>query len=155
MAIFAIVALGVGFFAGLKVTKLAMVATVKEYLDNHAFYDFRLLSTMGFEQEDVEFLRDQEDVEAAEGAVSMDTLYRLEGGRQGVLKAHSLTDSVNTVELLEGRLPEKDDECVVDSNLFDGSVIGSRLYLSGDDGEDAQDSFRYEAYTIVGTVQSS
>lgn len=155
MAIFAIVALGVGFFAGLKVTKPAMVATVKEYLDNHAFYDFRLLSTMGFEQEDVEFLRNQEDVEAVEGAVSMDTLYRLEGGRQGVLKAHSLTDSVNTVELLEGRLPEKDDECVVDSNLFDGSVIGSRLYLSGDDGEDAQDSFRYEAYTIVGTVQSS
>lgn len=155
MAIFAIVALGVGFFAGLKVTKPAMVATVKEYLDTHAFYDFRLLSTMGFEAEDVEFLKSQEDVEAAEGAVSVDTVYRLEGGRQGVLKAHSLTDSINTVELSEGRMPLEDHECVVDSNLFDGSAIGSVLYLFGDDGEDSSDIFRHEAYTIVGTVQSS
>ena len=46
MAIFAIIALGVGFFAGLKVTKEGMTATVKDYLHRYSFYDFRLLSTL-------------------------------------------------------------------------------------------------------------
>ena len=52
MAIFAIIALGVGFFSGLKVTKEGMLDTVGGYLDEYAFYDFRLLSTLGFEQRD-------------------------------------------------------------------------------------------------------
>lgn len=47
-AILAIVALGVGLFSGLKVTKSAMVYSVNEYLQEENFYDFRLLSTMGF-----------------------------------------------------------------------------------------------------------
>lgn len=154
MAIFAIIALGVGFFAGLKVSKTAMVTTVKKYLDVQAFYDFRLLSTMGFEEEDVEFFREQEDVEAAEGSVSLDVLYSLEDGAQGVVKVHSLTESVNVVRTVQGRLPQADDECVVDCNLFDQSFIGSVIYLSEDNEEDTLDSFRHRAYTIVGTVQS-
>ena len=43
MAIFAIIALGVGFFAGLKVTKEAMMTTVRNYLNQYGFQDFRLV----------------------------------------------------------------------------------------------------------------
>ena len=56
LAIFGIVALGVGFFAGLKVTTEAMVETVTGYLREHRFYDLRLVSTLGFDQENVDFL---------------------------------------------------------------------------------------------------
>ncbi|MDE5589073.1 MAG: ABC transporter permease, partial [Acetatifactor sp.] len=154
MAIFAIIALGVGFFAGLKVTRDAMVLTVKSYLDNHAFYDFRLLSTLGFEEENVQVFRMQEDVEAAEGSVSMDVIYQLEDGVQGVVKAYSLTGTLNTVELVHGRLPASSDQCVVDSNFFDESSIGSIIYIAEDNKEDTLDSFAHRAYTVVGTVQS-
>lgn len=154
MAIFSIIALGVGFFAGLKVSKEAMVSAVDRYLDEHAFYDFRLLSTLGFEEEDAAFLRTQEDVEAAEGSVSLDILYQMEDGSQGVVKAHSLTETVNTVKLIEGRLPQADNECVVDSRLFDKTAIGSVIYLSQDNDADTMECFRHDAYTIVGVVQS-
>ena len=69
MAIFAIIALGVGFFAGLKVTKDAMLATVREYLNRYGFYDFRIVSTLGFDQENVEAFSGMKDVAAAEGSV--------------------------------------------------------------------------------------
>ena len=68
LAIFAIIALGVGFFAGLKVAKEAMVASVTDYLDRHGFYDFRLISTLGFDQENVDTFAAARDVEAAEGS---------------------------------------------------------------------------------------
>ena len=154
MAIFAIIALGVGFFSGLKVAKEAMVTTVKGYLDEHAFYDLRLLSTLGFEEEDVEGFRGEADVECAEGSFSMDVLYRLEDGKQGAVKAYSLTSQVNTVKLVAGRLPESADECVVDSNMFGEDAVGTTLALSEENDQDTLDSFQSESYRIVGLVQS-
>ena len=55
LAIFAIVCLGVGLFAGLKITRQVMVQSADNYLKEEQLYDYRLLSTLGFEEEDVEF----------------------------------------------------------------------------------------------------
>ena len=154
LAIFAIIALGVGFFAGLKVARGSMLDTVKDYLDEHAFYDFRLLSALGFDPGDTERLRQQEDVAAVEGAVSLDVLYQLEDGSQGVVKVHSLTDTVNTVELVSGRFPETDNECVADSAMFGEGALGSVISLSEDNEEETLDCFTHRDYTIVGIVQS-
>lgn len=154
MAIFAIIALGVGFFAGLKVTKDAMHVTVKGYLDSHGFYDFRLLSTLGFQEENLEAFRTAEGVEAAEGAVNLDVLYQRQDGRQGVVKALSLTEEVNTVKLIRGRMPVKSDECVVDSRMPGEAAIGSVICLAEDNDPDTLDSFSHREYTIVGVVDS-
>ena len=153
-AIFAIIALGVGFFAGLKVTKSAMTATVENYLDEHGFFDLRLLSTLGFEQEDVDLFAAEQDVEAAEGGLSFDIMYRTEDGSQGVVRTYSLTQSLNTVKLLAGRLPSQSDECVADSAMFGEDAIGSILYLSEDNTEEDSGHFAHDAYKIVGIVQS-
>lgn len=61
MAILLIVMLGVGFFSGLKVSRAAMVNTADDYLTTHAFYDFRLISTLGFTEEDVEKTADRSE----------------------------------------------------------------------------------------------
>ena len=154
MAIFAIIALGVGFFAGLKVTKQAMIATVRDYLDRHAFFDYRLLSTMGFEQEDVERFAGAQQVEAAEGALSFDIVYQMEDGKQGVAKTHSVTGQLNTLKLMAGRMPQAGNECVADSNLFGESAIGSVIYLSEDNEAEDLERFAYREYTIVGIARS-
>ena len=52
--IFAIVMLGVALFVGLKVTTPAMIATLNDYLREQSFFDLRLLTTIGFEKDDVE-----------------------------------------------------------------------------------------------------
>lgn len=154
MAIFSIIALGVGFFAGLKVTRDAMVLTVKDYLDGHGFYDLRLLSTLGYEEENVQAFKSREDVEAAEGAVSMDAVFQTANGGQSVLKACSLPEELNRVELVCGHLPTGSGQCVVDSNLFDQSALGSEICLAEDNDEDTLNSFVQRKYTVVGTVQS-
>ena len=154
-AILAIVAMGVGFFAGLKVTRTAMVQTTQNYLEENQFYDYRLLSTLGFEQEDVDFFAGQKDVRAAEGAVSFDILCQNGDGNELVVKAHSLTGQINGVVLTAGRMPESADECVVDSNLYDASQIGEKILLLDTNNEDDLEHFAYREYTITGIVQSS
>ena len=52
LAIAAIVALGVGFFCGLRLTKTAMVRTLDAYAEAQQMYDFRLVSTIGFDETD-------------------------------------------------------------------------------------------------------
>ena len=56
LAIAAIVALGVGFFCGLRLTKTAMVHTLNDYAEAHRMYDFRLVSTVGFDETDADVL---------------------------------------------------------------------------------------------------
>ena len=56
IAIFAIIALGVGFFAGLKVTTPSFVETADKYTKETGMFDFKFLSTIGFTDEDIEGL---------------------------------------------------------------------------------------------------
>lgn len=154
LAIFAIVALGVGFFAGLKVAKEAMVYSVDQYLKETEFYDLRLLSTLGFEKKDVEAFGNEEDVKAAEGAVSADVLYISQDGNEGVVKVHSITNDINKLVVKAGRMPENALECVVDSNLYTEEAIGTTITFSENNSEETKDLFPQMKYTIVGIVQS-
>ena len=47
LAIMAIVALGVGLFCGLKVTRDVMVKSAQQYFEERQLYDISLLSTVG------------------------------------------------------------------------------------------------------------
>lgn len=67
LAILAIVALGVGFFSGLKVCKSAMLSAGDTYLKDLSFYDYRLLSTLGFTEEDADKFAAISGVKSAEG----------------------------------------------------------------------------------------
>lgn len=153
LAILAIVALGVGFFAGLKVTQPAMLETAQRYFDKTSLYDYRLISTVGFSEDEVETIKEQKDVAAAEGAVTFDIICE-SGGKERVIKMHSITENVNRLVLVDGKLPENASECVVDSNLYDASMIGKTIKLSGNNDTDDLEHFSSREYKITGIVQS-
>lgn len=155
LAIFAIVAMGVGFFAGLKTTRQVMITSANAYLEEKQLYDFRLLSTLGFEDEDVQTLSSKEDIRFVEGAVAADILYFNQQGNEDVIKAHSLLQNINGLEVVAGRLPQQATECVVDANLYDKSALGTKIVLSENNVEEDLDYFAYREYTIVGIAQSS
>ena len=155
LAIFAIVAMGVGFFAGLKITRQVMITSANAYLEEKQLYDFRLLSTLGFEEEDVQTLSSKEDVRFVEGAVAADILYFNQQGNEDVIKAHSLLQNINGLEVVAGRLPQQATECVVDANLYDKSALGTKIVLSENNVEEDLDYFAYREYTMVGIAQSS
>ena len=155
LAIFAIVAMGVGFFAGLKITRQVMITSANAYLEEKQLYDFRLLSTLGFEDEDVQTLSSKEDIRFVEGAVAADILYFNQQGNEDVIKAHSLLQNINGLEVVAGRRPQQATECVVDANLYDKSALGTKIVLSENNVEEDLDYFAYREYTIVGIAQSS
>ena len=150
VAILAIIALGVGFYAGLTVTKSAMVRTTDQYLKEQEFFDYRLLSTLGFEKEDEVFFREQTDVKAAEGAHYLDVL----ADDEAVVRFHSITQTVNRLRLQEGRMPKADGECVVDAKYYPSSRIGTKLVLSEHNDADTLGKLTAKEFTIVGRVQS-
>lgn len=158
IAIVVIIVLGVGFFSGLKVTRTAMVKNLDDYVNKHKMYDYRLLSTLGLTKEDVEYFDGQEGI-VAEGAISLDFIASIDNGieeevKQVVLKAHSITDSINKLNVLYGRMPETNNELILDSTYFSEDMIGARVQVSSSNNEDTLESFKYDEYTVVGIADS-
>ena len=87
-AILAIIALGVGFFSGVRITTPAMVNTINTFLEDHKMYDYRLLSSTGWSDEDAEAFSEADEVRCAEPSYSFDALYNYKGGKENVLKTH-------------------------------------------------------------------
>lgn len=154
MAIFAIIALGVGFFTGLKASKPDMMRTGQEYLDEQHFYDYRLISTWGFTEEEISDIQELSSITEAEGAVWEDFLYTKEDGSEGCLKAMSITEKVNRLTLEEGRLPQKENECVLDAYRFSKDMIGREITISSENSKETKDSFKYDTYTVTGLVRT-
>ena len=126
VAIFAIVALGVGFLAGLNATPVDMKESMERYLDDGNFYDLRIVSTMGLTDDDVEALRQVDGIETVQPAYSADLL--VEAGSDVVVsRLHSLPpegdDAINKLVLAEGRMPETSGECVVEAMTISTTAI--------------------------------
>lgn len=155
MAILAIVALGVGFFSGLKMTKPYMINTADTYIKDMNLYDLRLLSSIGFVQEDVDSFNNEEDVKYAEGSHSYDILCTGLSKNETVLKAHSMPENINGIVLKEGRMPKNSSECVADSRLVSKDQLGTVIKLTDSNEEYTLNAFNEKEYTIVGTVDSS
>jgi putative ABC transport system permease protein len=153
IAILLIIMLGVAFFAGLRLTHPAMSATQTAYLQETQLYDLRLLSTIGFDEADVEAVSQCEGVTAAEGSVYADFIL-LRGDAELVYRAHALTDSINQPDLVAGRMPEADNECLLDANRFTEDMIGATIDLAQCNDEDTLDQFAYTTYTVTGLARS-
>lgn len=154
-AIMAIIALGVGFFSGLKVTKPGMVQTGNSYMHSHNMYDYRVLSGYGFDQEMIDELLETDCVTNAEGSFYQDFLYVKDEGSESVMKAHTMPKDINTLELREGRMPEAANECVLDYYQFrDQDMIGKEIVIAPSNQDGLKNVFNYESYTVVGMVNS-
>ena len=154
LAILAIVGLGVGFFAGLRTCQPAMVKTGTDYYDEYHMFDYQLLSTLGFTEEDVEAFAAIEGVAAARGAVYTDFLTEIRDGEEAVVKAHSLTADINLPNLTAGRMPQAPSECLADALRFREEDIGRTLPVSDSNDEDTKELLQYGEYTIVGLCRS-
>ena len=155
LAILAIIALGVGFFAGLKSTMPAFYATGDKYVREQNLFDFRILSTIGLDDGDVEEIGKVQGIVACEGAAFHDGLVTRKSTKEegkedlvSVVRFHTMTEKVNTLKLIEGRLPEKDDEVVVDEYACTPDYIGDTLIMNSEDG------FSHTEYKVVGLVRS-
>ena len=162
VAIFAIVALGVGFLAGLLSTTPDMEDSMEDYLDAGNLFDLRVVSTLGLTDDDVQALRQVEGVGEVQPAYSADLLIQ-DASVELVGRVHSLTDDpegadvINRLTLTEGRWPQADNECVVEegiSTLNKEFAIGDTLVVDPEN-EDLEDTLSQTEFTIVGKVHNT
>ncbi len=149
-----LVALAVAFLSGLRSTAPDMKLTGDEYLDRQGLQDLRLLSTLGFSAEDVESIRQEEHVSAAEGVYTLDAFAAV-GDTETVVRVHTLTkQNIGLPDLLEGRMPQTAEEVVVEKKLLSalGISVGDSITLTP--GEEQKDALPAKSYTVTGTVRS-
>ena len=164
LSIFAIVALGCGFFAGIKATMPDMVDSANDYFEDTGLMDYKMQSTFGVRSEDVETVRKADGVDGVMAAYSKEVFYRWDQ-QNYVLKALSYIDSddssdpdlMNRPVLLEGRFPKDEGECLIEKKLTapESFKIGNTIELSDtDDSKDITESLGSKEYKIVGICVS-
>lgn len=147
--------LGVGFFAGVRASSPDMKKTMDEYFDKNNVYDINIISTLGLTDNDLEAISKIDGVDKVYGIYSEDVFVPL-GDQEVVVKTYAYNKDVNSVDLIDGKLPEKEDECVIESGMRDykGISIGDYIEIKENLGEDEESSFKNTKLKVVGIVKS-
>ncbi len=175
-AIMGIVALGCGFYAGLRMTAPDMDLAADGYYDQTDLMDIRVVSTLGLEDADLEALRAVEGIEEVMGAYETDAMASLDD-EQYAVRIHSLPyatagegavtteeeaqaceespEAINKLTLTEGRWPVAEDECIISAdNVMSSPVsVGDEVVLL-QGAQDLEDALDAQSFTVVGFAHS-
>ena len=158
LSLFGIVALGVMILTGLMSFAPSMRAAGQKYYTEQNVFDLRVLSTLGLSEEDISAIASTEGVSTIQPVKYLDAVGRWSTSTDGaVLRVQQLPadpadeseDNMNRLTLLEGRMPEAADECVVQVlGHGDAIPLGTTLTLPDD-----TENIAHTEYTVVGRVQ--
>ena len=150
--------LGVGFFAGIRASSPDMVDTIDNYYKEQNVYDIQVISTLGLTNDDIDAISKIEEVEKVIGEYETDGEVEIDN-KEIVTKVIGV-DEINKPKLLEGRLPENINECVVEPSFlsFNNKKIGDTIEVNiektkNSEGEEIE-YLKQKELTIVGTVES-
>ena len=155
VSIFFIVALGVAFYSGIRASEPSMRITADQYFDDSELMDLKVMGTMGLTKADIKAIGKVSGIEAVEGGYSKDVLCPV-GDNEKVVHMLSMQKNFNQVSLVEGRLPEKAGECLVDEDFlsYTDLKVGDTVTFHSGDGEELTDSLVTDTYKIVGIGNS-
>ena len=141
--------LGVGFFAGLVASGPDMRDSLDKFLDDTNTYDINIVSTLGLTNEDVDEIKKIKNTENVHGIYSKDISFKT-GDKEFIFKAIEYSEKINTPILLDGKLPENNNECVVEQDFLmdSGFKIGDNIEI------DEDDELKANSFKIVGSVKS-
>ena len=158
LSLFGIVALGVMILTGLMSFAPSMRTAGQKYYTEQNVFDLRVLSTLGLSEEDISAIASTEGVSTIQPVKYLDAVGRWSTSTDGaVLRVQQLPadpadeseDNMNRLTLLEGRMPEAADECVVQVlGHGDAIPLGTTLTLPDD-----TENIAHTEYTVVGRVQ--
>ena len=130
IAIFSIIALGTGFFSGVKATGPDMKLTADQYFVDNNLMDIRIISSYGLNEEDISAIKSEKNIKELMPSFTLDAIAK-HNSIDAVAKIHSIpldfkdTQNgayINRVRIIEGRLPNSDNECVAEYNNASGSL---------------------------------
>ncbi len=147
LSILLIVAVGVGVFTGVKATAPSMYGTAGEYFADNQLMDIEILSTVGFDDGDVDAIKQLDGVAAVMPSYSADINMSIVDGTL-ITRVMSLPgeghDAINKPRIREGRMPQAPNECLISN---DSPAIGQQVTFTA---EDIDGILNEKTYTIVG-----
>lgn len=157
LSILCIVAIGVAFFAGIKASAPDMKNSADTYFDKYNVQDIQIYSTIGLTKKDVAAINKIKGVKSVQPSFSMDTLSQIDS-TQMVIKviSYGIDQKMNKVRVVEGRMPERENECLVEASsatnkLYGTFHIGDTIKLQSGTDEALSKSLKHTKYKIVGT----
>ena len=175
LAIAIIAALGCGFYAGLRLTGPDMRLAGDTYYDATNLCDLRVVSSLGFTDDQIDEISQVEGVSGFMPAYESDVIAQIDGV-QYTTRIHSLNvdkarasecdnglnvessdpNYINRPILVEGSWPESNDECLLSADtVWSTEVnIGDKVLLA-EGASDLDDTFAVHEYTVSGFVRSS
>ena len=173
-----IVALGISFYVGIKSASPKMRATANNYFTEYNLLDVRVTSRIPFSEDDINKISELENIDSVVKSRYVDAIVRIgnaaivdndgmelscrvsefssDAAKKFIATGEAEPSYMNRLSLVDGRFPEKVNECVIDSRAvedYDSISIGTVLTLNGD-GASVTDNLKYDTLTVVGTVDS-
>jgi putative ABC transport system permease protein len=158
ISIIAIVILGVAFFVGINASCPDMLNTFNKYINDYNVFDLNLISTVGFDNDDVGTIRNIDKIDYIQPVKSICAVVE-QGDKEKVLSVSSAPDNVtkntmNKVEIVEGEYPKQSNEIVLDSKLKTDYKIGDTIEFIDTENQELEDVFKVKSYTVVGFANS-
>lgn len=152
LSIFCIVFLGASFFAGLRQSPLIMKESMHNYLQTYKWNDLNYIATYGFDESIIQKVEKVKGVEAVDYGFRFDALMSYDEKANIGMTVYSDDDfskGVDLPELLKGRYPQKDNECLMDYQYIKKSSLklNNQITLENDYGK--------KEYKIVGIINDS
>lgn len=161
LSILAMIALGVGFFAGINASEPDMVLSADTYYQDRNLADFRVVSPLGFQAADIAQVQALAGIDQVEAGYTKDIFLISPAGNRSTVRLYSHdpglgTDCLSQQTVVSGRLPENPGEIAVESgsNVPTDIQLGSQVSAVAPSGEDWTDSLRTDQFTVVGIMTS-
>lgn len=153
ISIIAIVMLGVSFYVGINTGSPDMLDTYNKYMNDYNMFDLNLMSTVGFDEEDIEKINDIEKLTYIEPVKSMCAVTERED-KEEVINIISIPkemndETINKIDLVEGAYPSNTDQIVLDNKLSGKYKIGDTIEFINSE-TNLEDTFNVTKYKVVG-----
>lgn len=155
LSIFAIIMLGVGFFAGIKATGPNMLYTAEHYYNDLKLMDLKVQSTLGLKQSDMDKLKQITEIDEIQPGYSADVSLG-DSGKIAKVISYDPGNTLNQYVLTEGRMPEAAGEIVIDAgDRGDEFKLGDEITFTHPNQEvDLKETFDNLTYKVVGKAKS-
>ena len=148
LSILTLMMLGSLALVGLKVASPNMERTAWDYIQKANIADITVIADYGLDQADQEELKNLTRASVEFGYMTDLTLE----DSQDAIRIFSKTERISKFQVIQGRLPEKEDELALADFWKDRYQIGQIIHLSQKKGSNSQ--LKRDSYTITGFVHS-
>ena len=161
LSIMVITMLGVMMFSGLKAACEDLRISADDFFDAQNFHDLSIVSTLGFDDDDLVALHNMDEIEAVQGIYTEDCQAICNDTELTVTLTTLGEGSINMPFIKEGTMPSKDSECAVTERFVKdaGAAIGDIIHVSEKQTDDEEQESRilvheYQISAIVTDVRN-